>query len=151
VTFTQKLFGFHGRLRRRDFWVLWISCTLTAAVLVVIVTRSFGIRLSDQENQLIPLATLWPTYALLAKRMHDRDRSAWWALLLLAPELVGYLGAIVDLPQVILLPSKITGGLVALWFFFEFGFLEGTLGDNRFGPSPKAQVALAPLPATGAA
>jgi uncharacterized membrane protein YhaH (DUF805 family) len=151
VTLAQKLFGFQGRLRRRDFWTLWISCTLTAAVLFVVITRSFGIQVSDQERQLIPLAILWPTYALLAKRMHDRNRSAWWALLLLAPELVGYLEAVVDLPQVLLLPSKITGGLVALWFFFEFGFLEGTLGDNRFGPSPKAQIALAPLPATGAA
>lgn len=151
MTLTQKLFGFHGRLRRRDLWTLWISCTLTAVFLVVIVTRGFGVQLSDQELRLIPLATLWPTYALLSKRMHDRNRSAWWALLLLAPELVGYLGAFVDLPQMTLLPSKIIGGLAAIWFFLEFGFLEGTSGDNRFGPSPKALVALATLPATGAA
>lgn len=151
MTLTQKLFGFHGRLRRRDLWILWISCTLTAAFLFVFITRGFGVQVSDQERQLIPLATLWPTYALLAKRMHDRNRSAWWALLLLAPELVGYLGAFVDLSQMILLPSKIIGGLAAIWFFVEFGFLEGTSGDNRFGHSPKAHVALASLPATGAA
>jgi len=151
VTLTQKLFGFQGRLRRRDFWILWISCTLTAALLFVSITRGFGIQVSDQERQLIPLATLWPTYALLAKRMHDRSRSAWWALLLLVPELVGYLGAIVDLPQMILLPGKLIGGLVGIWIFIEFGFLEGTAGDNRFGPSPKAHLALAPVPATGVA
>lgn len=140
MTLTQKLFGFQGRLRRRDLWILWIACTLTAACLVVLVTRSLGIELSDQQSRFLPLLIAWPTYALLAKRMHDRNRSAWWALLLLAPELVGYLGALVDLPQMILMPGKIFGGLVALWFFIEFGFLEGTPGDNRFGPSPSPRV-----------
>ena len=143
MTLTQKLFGFQGRLRRRDLWILWIACTLTTACLVVLVTRSLGIELSDQQSRFLPLLIAWPVYALLAKRMHDRNRSAWWALLLLAPELVGYAHLLGGPPQMILLPNKIIGGLVAIWFFIEFGFLEGTPGDNRFGPSPKAQGELA--------
>jgi uncharacterized membrane protein YhaH (DUF805 family) len=47
------------------------------------------------------------------KRWHDRDKSAIWSLIALAP----FIGS--------------------MWAFVECGFLEGTRGDNRFGPPPK--------------
>ncbi|MDR7229941.1 uncharacterized membrane protein YhaH (DUF805 family) [Caulobacter sp. BE264] len=138
MTFTQTMLSFQGRLRRRDLWVCWVGLTLTYATLFVLFERLDGVDLTPHRVWLIPLLMTWPTYALLAKRMHDRNRSAWWALLLLVPDLLGSLDAIVGLPEAIATPSQIVGGMVAIWFFIDFGLLDGTPGDNRFGPSPKA-------------
>ncbi|OYX00152.1 MAG: hypothetical protein B7Z12_16690 [Caulobacter vibrioides] len=138
MTFTQTMLSFQGRLRRRDLWIYHVGLTLAYAALFVLFERLGGVELTLHQVWLIPLLMTWPTYALLAKRMHDRNRSAWWALLLLVPDLLGSLDAIVGLPEAISTPSQIIGGLVAIWFFIDFGLLDGTPGDNRFGPSPKA-------------
>ena len=138
MTFTQIMLSFQGRLRRRDLWLYWIGLIVADATLFVLFERLVDVDLTEQRSWLVPLLLTWPTYALLAKRMHDRNRSAWWALLLLVPDLLGSLDAIIGLPLEISMPVKIVGGLVAIWFFIDFGCLEGTPGDNRFGPSPKA-------------
>ncbi|MGT9628767.1 DUF805 domain-containing protein, partial [Escherichia coli] len=48
------------------------------------------------------------------RRLHDTDRSAWWALLFLIP-FIGWLIIIV------------------------FNCQAGTPGENRFGPDPKLE------------
>ena len=58
------------------------------------------------------LVMIWPSVAILAKRWHDVDKSAWWILIALVP---------------------VVGGIVALVFN---GFIAGTPGTNRFGPPP---------------
>ncbi|WP_233282186.1 DUF805 domain-containing protein [Caulobacter vibrioides] len=138
MTFTQTMLSFQGRLRRRDLWIYWIGLILAGATLFVLFERLVDIDLAEHRSWLVPLLLTWPTYALLAKRMHDRNRSAWWALLLLVPDLIGSLDAIIGLPEEVSMPSTIVGGLVAIWFFIDSGLLDGTPGDNRFGPSPKA-------------
>jgi len=55
----------------------------------------------------------WIDIALHVKRLHDRNRSAWWMLFSLVPVI----------------------GLV--WLVVQVGFLRGTLGPNRFGEDPK--------------
>ena len=60
----------------------------------------------------IDLMLLIPYLCLHIKRCHDRDKSGWWCLILVIP-LFGFIWAIVDL-----------------------GLLEGTRGDNRYGPDP---------------
>jgi uncharacterized membrane protein YhaH (DUF805 family) len=56
----------------------------------------------------------WIGLALEVKRWHDRDKSWLWIFIAFIP-LVG-----------------------PFWAFIECGFLDGTDGPNRFGPSPKA-------------
>jgi uncharacterized membrane protein YhaH (DUF805 family) len=57
---------------------------------------------------------LWPTLALLLKRLRDRDHSGWYALIFLIP-IVG-----------------------PIWLLIEMWFMPGTDGPNRFGPDPSA-------------
>ena len=64
-------------------------------------------------DDLVFLALLWPSLALQVKRWHDRDKSGWFVLVNLIP-FIGW-----------------------LWTLIECGFLDGTQGPNRFGPSPK--------------
>jgi len=75
------------------------------------------------------------------KRMHDRNRSGWWLLLVYGPPAalaiaierlhwnpaLPVLGIALD---VLVLP--------AAWAFVELFCLRGTPGPNRYGPEPKA-------------
>ena len=60
------------------------------------------------------LLLIYPAVALYAKRCHDRNKSAWWLLLLIVP-VIGF-----------------------IWFIIDLGILEGTKGDNSYGPDPLA-------------
>jgi uncharacterized membrane protein YhaH (DUF805 family) len=57
------------------------------------------------------LLSLIPAIIVHIKRFHDRDKSGWWVLIGLVP-IIG-----------------------AIWLLIELGFLKGTPGPNRFGPS----------------
>ncbi len=55
------------------------------------------------------LAPVLVNFAILVKRWHDRNKSAWWAFIHLVP-IIG-----------------------SVWTFVECGFFRGTTGENRFG------------------
>ena len=57
------------------------------------------------------LLSLIPFFIIQIKRCHDRDRSGWFLLIYLIP----------------------VAGLVV---FYELGFLNGTVGENKYGPDP---------------
>ena len=104
-----------GRLNRRDYWLYYFLPALVASTIV-------GALLSTLVASLIGLSIFWcyvivGTYVSVVvhvKRWHDRDKSGWWSLLLFIP-LVG-----------------------EIWTLIECGFLAGTPGPNRYGPSPTA-------------
>jgi uncharacterized membrane protein YhaH (DUF805 family) len=92
----------------------------------------------------IAAAGLWLLATVNAKRLHDRDRSAWWLVapaLLLASIAValswGASGLMLAVnAAVVLFTLPIT-----LWLVVEAGFLAGSLGPNRYGPEPVPQKA----------
>ncbi|MGA8839769.1 MAG: DUF805 domain-containing protein [Candidatus Aquilonibacter sp.] len=65
------------------------------------------------------LATMLPYLGVTIRRLHDTDRSGWWILIDLVP-FVGWIVLIV------------------------FYILEGTPGENRYGPPPNQLAAPAP-------
>lgn len=94
---------------------------------------------------------LWPQGGLAAKRLHDLNRRAW-------PFLVVYAGFVAfsfapfdpfvhagrllsgeeTVAPSIALMAVYFGVLFALFVWFVLiGFIDGTAGPNRFGPSPK--------------
>jgi len=62
------------------------------------------------------LATIVPIVALSIRRIHDVDRSGWWLLAVFVPLI----------------------GAIAL---IGYALLDGTPGDNRYGPDPKGTAA----------
>ena len=94
----NKIFQFNGRSRRSEFW--W-----TALVVIIICAITH-----DTISWLLNLLMIPITF----RRLHDTDRSAWWALLFLIP-FIGWLIIIV------------------------FNCQAGTPGENRFGPDPKLE------------
>jgi len=83
--------------------------------------------------------------AIGVKRLHDRDRSGWWIVLLYFGPTV--LGAAQNSAESGTLASILLGigaFAVSICALVELGFLRGTRGPNRFGTDPLArEVALA--------
>ena len=65
---------------------------------------------------LVGLAIIIPAIAVQVRRFHDQDKSGWFVLLNFVPYV---------------------GGIIVLVFMC----LEGTKGENRYGPDPKAGAA----------
>lgn len=66
--------------------------------------------------------------SILAKRLHDRGRSGWWAALILFAVVVAW-------PH----PHGFFGmafTAVLVWAAIELGLMPGEQGSNRYGPSP---------------
>ncbi len=104
---------------------------------------AFGIATIAAEGVLIAAYFVF-VFAVLIKRLHDRNKSAWWILpFFLIPQI---LGVIADPKSRLPMPVPVGLGLamnltvivLSLWGLVELGFLRGTVGDNRFGPDPLA-------------
>ena len=107
--------GFGGRARRKEYW-MFVLVNFVLIVVLGIVDKILGWEREGGEGILTTIygvLVLLPSWAVLFRRLHDTDRSAWWLLLLLIP-LIGWI--------VILI----------------FNCQSGTPGENRFGPDPKA-------------
>jgi uncharacterized membrane protein YhaH (DUF805 family) len=137
---SEQLFSFQGRLRRKDYWIssiiLWIAIGAFSVFVISVLTRSVGNTPAGAQTSAteflaanvtllliffgVWLIALWPSMAIGVKRCHDRDKSGWWMLLWFVLSMIPYLGI-----------------LAWAWQFIELGFIDGTQGSNRFGPSPK--------------
>lgn len=172
MTTRDKLFGFRGRIRRQDWWMLGILLGIAQVVVTfALVSVVSVIHLSPPAAPMTPfealaalplyvtlpiqLAFLWPTIALSVQRYHDRNQSAWPVLAYYAVIYgVDYIPASAiswtsgldpALQQVLPFVWPATLIVLGLWFLITLGFLDGTPGPNRFGPSPKG-LSAAPYP-----
>ena len=107
---------FSGRSRRKEFWLFILLYIVLSGLATVVDITVFENLLIEEEmgvvSVVLALALLIPSLSVQVRRLHDTDRSAWWLLIALLP---------------------IIGGIVLL----VFNCLDGTPGDNRFGPDPK--------------
>lgn len=85
----SKYADFNGRAKRPEYW--WF------ALFTLLVSLGLGI-VSDIVSALFSLATLLPSLAVGARRLHDTKRSGWWQLLWLVP-VIGWIVVIVFLVQ----------------------------------------------------
>lgn len=143
-SFGSFLFSPNGRISRKQYWLKW---TLPVLVIYIILWAIMlggasggnmavvGVMVVIQA--LFMLITLWPNIAVLVKRIHDRNKSGWLALLLYAPLVLSYVVQLTAGPQSAL--NAVIGLIllvVAIWFFVEFGCMRGTVGHNKYGPDP---------------
>jgi uncharacterized membrane protein YhaH (DUF805 family) len=113
----EKYATFRGRAPRAEFWY-W-----TLFVVIVELVVLFAAGTVDAMNGIVvarPIAEVLlflvfflPGLAVAVRRLHDRDRSGWWYLLVLIP----VVGAII----------------LFVWYC-----MRGTRAANRFGPDPLA-------------
>jgi uncharacterized membrane protein YhaH (DUF805 family) len=118
------LFSFQGRINRAKFWLVHVAMWVVVAIVFSVILGSAAMS-SDPQAALqsvgvvgglillvVYILALWIGLAIAAKRWHDRNKSAWWILIVFVP-LVG-----------------------PLWYLIECGFLRGTTGANKYGSDP---------------
>lgn len=114
--------NFSGRARRKEYWMFTLVNTIIITVLYTILISSVDMYTGEMSTLgsiagiiigIYSLAIIIPSLAVTIRRFHDQDKSGWMFLLAFIPAV---------------------GGLIV----FVFMCLEGTKGDNRFGPDPKA-------------
>ncbi len=122
------LFSIDGRVRRREFFLFalvlgalflnWLAGLrdLARASHVYSNTATNGYLANLLTHSGTHYATLGliivAGYTVAAKRLHDRNRSGWWQMLVFVP-VIGW-----------------------AWLLLELFVLPGSPGDNRFGPHP---------------
>jgi uncharacterized membrane protein YhaH (DUF805 family) len=97
----SKYATFQGRASRSEFWWFQLFYVLAAIVLGMINPVLAG---------LFYLGTLIPLLAVSIRRLHDKNKSGWFYLLVIIP---------------------LAGILLLVWFC-----QRGTIGDNQFGAEP---------------
>ena len=120
----KRYADFQGRSRRLEYWMFqlgqWILALLLIVPLVAVSAATDpGASTAFFDFLTLPIVLVWlaliiPNLAVTVRRLHDQDKSGWWILINLIP----------------------FGGLVLLVFMF----IDGTPGDNQFGPNPKHEV-----------
>jgi uncharacterized membrane protein YhaH (DUF805 family) len=124
----KRYADFAGRSRRLEYWMFTLFYVLVFAVLII--AGVVGMMPSDLDDTaakpefgpvsivsfallgLFALGSIIPSIAVSVRRFHDQDKSGWMYLLAFIPYV---------------------GGLILLVFMC----LEGTRGDNSYGPDPK--------------
>ena len=137
-----KYLSFQGRSNRKRYWLtvlsicgLFLASALVGAVLQIVPFLSLAV---------IPVwvALVIAIFANATRRLHDRNKSAWWLLLFyVVPAILGIpfqlaqygppdgFQALASLLALIGLPFTV-------WGLVELGFRKGNAGPNRFGEDP---------------
>ena len=140
----NKLLGylsFRGRSNRARFWLT--NVTVYVAFLV-------GALIAMMLSELSPLISLvfLPVLAGIllaaiansARRLHDRNKSAWWLILFaIVPAFFSLFaaagpaaGGTKEATDFI----ELLGAPFSIWGLVEMGFLKGSPGPNKYGDDP---------------
>lgn len=88
----EKYCCFSGRASRSEFWWFMLFGFICSAVcrFIIVYSPTFGIIL----NVAISLGLLLPQLGIIARRLHDINKSGWWLLMWFIP-IVGWIILIV--------------------------------------------------------
>ena len=106
----SNYFTFSGRATRAENW-WWVLFTIAGVVALTIVENVAGI--PTLLSGIFRLATLIPSLAVGARRLHDINKSGWWQLLWFAI-LIGWI-------------------ILIVW-----AIKQGDKGSNKYGPDPRS-------------
>jgi uncharacterized membrane protein YhaH (DUF805 family) len=160
-SFGQFYFSPSGRISRSQYWLKFMLPYIGISVVLQILAAAGGpgsafYIVISVILFIFSLVAFWPSIAILVKRIHDRNKSGWFCLVLYIPMIIFIIllfvwlaailiavaaGSAASAPSigafgvVVLIVGLVCGG-IGIWFFIEFGCLRGTIGANRFGPDP---------------
>ena len=124
----RRYADFSGRSRRKEYWMFVLFGVIVYAVAFTLIfggssgsglmsggAPDFGVAsgIGFALLGLFALGTIIPAIAVQVRRFHDQDKTGWLVLLNFIPYI---------------------GGLIVLVLMC----LDGTPGENRYGPDPKA-------------
>lgn len=129
---------FAGRSARTEYWLFqllnWSVWAIGFGVIISGIDFTTDLELALQRAVGGPafivgvtilvfwtLISIVPAIAVTVRRLHDRDMSGWW--------MVGF-------PLLSMIPFL---GWIANIAYFVILCMDGTPGDNRYGPDPKGR------------
>jgi uncharacterized membrane protein YhaH (DUF805 family) len=126
----RRYADFSGRSRRKEYWMFTLGILIVYAICFALIamggvfaglgdpgaTPQIGVIgwLGFGLLGIFALGIFIPALAVIVRRLHDQDKSGWFILIQFIPYI---------------------GGIIMLVFMC----IEGTKGENRFGPDPKGE------------
>jgi uncharacterized membrane protein YhaH (DUF805 family) len=130
MSLVALLFSFRGRINRMPYWLVSLSSLVFVSLAVV------GFFPSVELVLILLVPFIWVGMALAAKRLHDRNKSAWWLLVFyVLPGIMEGIGGFAGDAEIAFLIASF--GL-SIWAVVELGFRRGTIGPNDYGSDPLA-------------
>jgi uncharacterized membrane protein YhaH (DUF805 family) len=108
----KKYTVIEGRARRREFWMFMLANLIIGFVLGIFTAIPVLGLLFGLVSSLFGLAVMVPNFTVGVRRLHDRDKSGWFLLIMLIP---------------------LVGGIILL----VVCAMEGTHGSNKYGADPR--------------
>jgi uncharacterized membrane protein YhaH (DUF805 family) len=153
MDYAWLLLSFKGRINRARFLVVQLA--LITAWLIIWLKSPFDFS-SQWEAWVIAIALIWINTATTVKRLHDRDRSGWWAVAVFIISRLSYVyyglffglhfGVDISIARELLLVMfAVALSLLQTWVVIELFFLIGTDGSNRFGADPTRTIPSSPI------
>lgn len=90
----KKYAVIEGRATRQEYWMFFLL-NFIVSILISIVALLINFR---ELSSLYSLVVFVPSMTVLIRRLHDTDRSGWWALLILIP-IIGWITLFIFLVQ----------------------------------------------------
>ena len=152
ICLKTKIFNWHDRAPRSEFWWFILFATIAQYVLALFLLIPF---LGVVIYVVAYVYLLWAQFMVSIRRLHDKNRSGWWLILNIVLMVIGsvFLSAVIfldglqggyhdgDTISTILMGLGIIFFLAAFVigiFIFVMMVTAGTVGPNRFGPDPLA-------------
>ena len=142
----RRFFTLKGRSNRLPYWITTIAVAFVVLVVALQVLFVFLPDNYDPNSGVVWVFAIGAVAMLLVvpittRRLHDRDRSAWWLVpYLVVPFIIGEpqdyaaFGLSLD-PDLAGVLNVVAWGLT-LVALVDLGLLRGTDGPNRYGPDP---------------
>ena len=135
------LFSFRGRLNRANYWLAQLIYVCTNLILVLLRLVMLPGLTYQALSMVVNFGIFVSGLAVATKRLHDRDKSAWWLLpyyvlpVLMVIAVVAYLNSSEEPPDFI---DYLLLGPLAIWVWVvvDLGCLRGTVGPNKYGLDP---------------
>ena len=140
-----KFLSLQGRANRQRFWYTTLALLgLYVGLVIMMVVARIVSPILSLPFLLGILPMVVASFANSARRLHDRNKSAWWLLLFQAiPLALSMFGAMARLGAQGDASATAFSGLLSLislpisiWALVELGFLRGTRGPNKYGDDP---------------
>jgi uncharacterized membrane protein YhaH (DUF805 family) len=142
----EFLFGASGRINRANYWrsvLIYVGAGMMTAV-ILFTAAGIATPLVIVAIIVVALPLLLWGISFTTKRLHDRDKSAWWLVVFYV------LPSVLTQPAKLGWPTGIAGTVLqtilalaalalTIWGFVEIGCLRGTAGTNTYGPDPLSQ------------
>ena len=122
LDWTELFFSSAGRLSRAPFILAGVTLVVLGGLYEALAPARWAIGI------LVYPFLLFCGVSITAKRLHDRGRSGWWAVIVMAAVVAVWTSQQNYLDFLF--------SLVLIWAAVELGAMPGEQGANRYGPNP---------------